>query len=99
MHPIHLAKLDKTRPVVVLTRPVARDRMRRITVATITSTVRGLTIEVPVGPENGLDQACVINCDTVDTIPAESLGRQIGYLLDSQEAALNAAIRLAFDLD
>jgi hypothetical protein len=33
------------------------------------------------------------------TIPKSALGRQLGYLLPTQEAALTAAIHSAFDLD
>jgi len=50
MRPIHSARLDKTRPVLVLTREVVRPHLGRVTVAPITSTVRGLSTEVPVGP-------------------------------------------------
>ena len=99
MRPIHAARLDKARPVVVLTRELVRPHMARVTVAPITTTVRGLSTEVPVGPANGLDYACVVSCDNIVTVPKSALGRQLGYLLPSQEAALTAAIRAAFDLD
>jgi mRNA interferase MazF len=99
VRPIHLAQLDKTRPVVVLTRELVRPHLARVTVAPVTSTVRGLSTEVPVGPANGLERACVISCDNIVTVPAAALGRQLGYLLPAQEAALTAAIRAAFDLD
>jgi mRNA interferase MazF len=33
------------------------------------------------------------------TVPKTVLGRQIGYLLPGQEAALTAAVHAAFDLD
>ena len=99
MRPIHAARLDNSRPVVVLTRELVRPHMARVTVAPITTTVRGLSTEVPVGPANGLDHACVVSCDNIVTVPKSALGRQLGYLLPSQEAALTAAIRAAFDLD
>ena len=99
MRPIHAARLDNSRPVVVLTRELVRPHMARVTVAPITTTVRGLSTEVPVGPANGLDHACVVSCDNIVTVPRSALGRQLGYLLPSQEAALTAAIRAAFDLD
>jgi mRNA interferase MazF len=99
VRPIHAARLDKARPVVVLTRELVRPHMARVTVAPITTTVRGLSTEVPVGPANGLDYACVVSCDNIVTVPKSALGRQLGYLLPSQEAALTAAIRAAFDLD
>jgi mRNA interferase MazF len=99
MRPIYLARLDKSRPVLVLTREVVRPHMNTVTVAPITTTIRGLSTEVPLGLANGLEERCVVACDHVTTIPATSLGRQIGHLLDEQEATLTDAIQAAFDLD
>lgn len=99
MRPIHTAQLDKARPVVVLTRELVRPHMARVTVAPITTTVRGLSTEIAVGPANGLDKACVVSCDNIVTVPKSALGRQIGYLLPAQETALTEAIHAAFDLD
>ena len=99
MRPIHLARLDKVRPVLVLTREVVRPYLRNVTVAAITSTVRGLSTEVAVGVDNGLDRASVISCDNITTIPVQLLLQQVGRLLPAQELALTAAIAAAFDLD
>ena len=99
MRPIHTARLDKARPVVILTRELVRPYMARVTVAPITTTARGLSTEIPVGPANGLDHTCVVSCDNIVTVPKSALGSQIGYLLPAQEAALTAAIHAAFDLD
>jgi mRNA interferase MazF len=99
VRPIHTAQLDKARPVVVLTRELVRPHMARVAVAPITTTARGLSTEVPVGPANGLDHACVVSCDNIVTVPKSALGPQIGYLLPAQESALTAAIHTAFDLD
>jgi len=98
MRPIHLARIDKTRPVVVLTRARARDAMATVTVAPITSTVRGLSTEVLVGRRNGLDHESAISCDNVTSIPARDLGRHLGYLLHDQEIELAVALVNAFDL-
>jgi len=70
-----------------------------VTVAPITTTVRGLSTELPVGPANGLEADCVVSCDNIVTIPANVLGRHIGVLLPIQEDALTVAIHAAFDLD
>ncbi len=99
MRPIHLARLDKSRPVLVLTRELVRPHMNTVTVAPLTTTIRGLSTEVPVGPSNGLDERCVIACDHITTIPVAALGQQVGLLLDEQEADLTDAIHAAFDLD
>lgn len=99
MRPIHLAQLDKLRPVLVLTRELVRPHLTTVTVAPITATIRGLSTEVAVGVENGLAGPSVVSCDNVTTVPADALGRQVGMLLDRQESALGDAIRAAFDLD
>jgi mRNA interferase MazF len=98
MRPIHIAQLDKPRPVVILTRELVRVHLTRVTVAPITSTIRGLSTEVPVGPANGLDRPSVVSCDNIVTVPTSALGRQIGYLFPTEEATLSEAIRAAFDL-
>ncbi|MBS9532764.1 type II toxin-antitoxin system PemK/MazF family toxin, partial [Mycobacterium sp. M1] len=67
--------------------------------APITTTVRGLATEVPVGAAKGLDQPSAVSCDNIQTIPVSELGRRIGYLRASQEPALAEAICNAFDLD
>lgn len=99
MRPIHVADLDKARTVLVLTRDLVRPHLAQVTVAPITSTVRGLSTEVAVGPANGLDAPSVVNCDTIITIAGAELGRRIGFLLPTQEPALTDAIHAAFDLE
>lgn len=99
MRSIHIARLDKARPVLVLTRELVRPHLDTVTVAPITTTIRGLSTEVPVDATNGLAQASVVSCDNVTTIPRTALGEQIGGLLDPQEQLLGDAIRAAFDLD
>ncbi len=99
MRPIYLVRLDKTRPAVVLTRESVRPRLRKVTVAPVTSRVLGLATEVPVGRMNGLDEESVISCDNLLTIPADELGRVVGYLLAEQEPLLARAIMHAFNLE
>jgi mRNA interferase MazF len=99
MRPIHMAQLDKARPVLVLTRELVRPHLGTVTVAPITTTIRGLSTEVPVDAANGLESPSVVSCDNVTTVPKTALGDQIGVLLDRQERALSEAIRAAFDLD
>ncbi|HET7735605.1 MAG TPA: type II toxin-antitoxin system PemK/MazF family toxin [Nocardioidaceae bacterium] len=98
MRDIHVAHLDKARPVLVLTRDSAREVLGKVTVAPITSTVKGLSTEVRLGPRNGLDQECVASCDNILTIDKRLLGRHVGLLLDDQEPALARAVLNAFAL-
>lgn len=99
MRPIHLAQIDKVRPAIVLTREVVRPYLTQVTVAPITSHVRGIATEVAVGRQNGLDHDSAANLDGVTTIAVADLGQQVGFLLDNQEEDLVRAIRAAFDLD
>jgi len=99
MRPIHIACLDKARPVLILTRELVRPHLATVTVAPITTTIRGLSTEVRVDGANGLTGPSVVSCDNITTIPEGVLGVQIGVLLDSQETALSEAIQAAFDLD
>jgi mRNA interferase MazF len=99
MRPIHVAQLDKARPVLVLTRELVRPHLVTVTVAPITTTIRGLSTEVHVDVANGLSGPSVVSCDNVTTIPTDALRDQIGVLLDHQEPQLSQAIRAAFDLD
>src|SRR5262245_40895701 len=99
MRPIHLAALDKTRPVLILTREHVRPYLNAITVAPITSTIRWLSTEVPVGRANGLEHESVVSCDNITTIPRAAIGRHLGYLLPAQEHPLAQAIAAAYDLD
>ncbi|MCL3860879.1 type II toxin-antitoxin system PemK/MazF family toxin [Actinotalea sp. K2] len=99
MREICLVHLDKTRPALVLTREGARGAMTKVTVAPITSTVKGLSSEVRLGPHNGLDHTCAVALDNVVTVPRTMLGRTVGYLTVQQEAELARAVVLAYDLD
>lgn len=83
----------------MLTRELVRPHVTTVTIAPITTTIRGLATDVPYGPRNGLDERCVVACDNATTVSADTLGRQIGRLLDEQEADLTHAIHAAFDLD
>lgn len=98
MRAIASVQLDKRRPALVLTRRSKLPLLSWVTVAPITSTVRGITTEVAVGPRNGLDHDSVVSCDSVTTVRAEAVGRTIGVFFDDQEPELARAISDAFEL-
>lgn len=98
MRPIFLARVDKPRPAVLLTREIAVGYLTSVTVAPITTRIHGLGSEVRVGPENGLECASVINCDNITTIKRSDLLQKIGMLTEDQNQALADAIGHAFDL-
>jgi mRNA interferase MazF len=71
---------DKQRPVLVLTRDSAVSYLTRVTVAPITSTIRGVPSEVALGPDDGMKQPCAVNLHNVVTVSKEHLGRRVAQL-------------------
>lgn len=87
---------DKQRPVVVLTRDSIIGHLSRITVAPVTSTIRGIASEVVLGPDDGMKDACAINLHNIVTVPKAGLGRLIVSLDERRLDQVCAAI--AFSL-
>lgn len=87
------------RPIVVVTRDRAIPVLANVTVAAVTGTVRGLPTEVPVGVEHGLTRDCVVNCDTLFTVPKRFLGPLRGELDPASRDRLRTALRIALDID
>lgn len=74
----------KVRPVLVLTRPEVIEVRTLVTVAEITTQLRGLLTEIDFDfHEAGLDRESVINCDGLHTIAQNSLTSYIG-IVDEQ---------------
>lgn len=86
----------KRRPVLVLTRPEVIDVRELVTVAEITSNVRGLVVEVPM-PEfvQGLADESVVNCDGLYTVRRSSLSDRIGEMDDRTMRAVCRAVTYA----
>ena len=98
MRTIALVQLDKRRPALILTRQSTLPMLSWVTVAPITSAIRGLTSEVSVGVRNGLDHGSVVSCDNVSTVRQDAIGDTIGLFFYDQEPALARAVSDAFDL-
>jgi mRNA interferase MazF len=69
---------DKKRPVLVLTRQDMIGRLHTVTVAPITSTVRGVPSEVALGTESGLKQSSAANLHHLATVPTAGLRNFVG---------------------
>jgi mRNA interferase MazF len=85
-------------PCVLLSRDVAMSRRQRAIVAIITSNVHGTRVEVPVGPEDGLDRDSVIDADDLVTLDTASLIRRVGALSPAKLPVLAEALRVALML-
>ena len=86
---------DKQRPVLLLTRASALDFLNRVTVAPITSTIRGSPTEVVLGIEDGMKHPCAVNLDHVITVPRAGLGRLVGHVSPIRLAEVCRALAFA----
>jgi mRNA interferase MazF len=86
---------DKQRPVLVLTRGSAVRHLSRVTVAPITSTIRGVPSEVALGPDDGMKVACAVNLHNVVTVPQDGMGRRLTQLDASRMRDVCAALAFA----
>ncbi len=87
------------RPVCVLTRDAAIAVLTAVTCAPITRTIRGTRSEVEIGPEHGLPDTSVINCNNVITIPIDDFDDEpVGHLDEPTRARLDQALRYALDI-
>ena len=87
------------RPVLLLSRNAAYRRRRSVTIAPITTRIRRIPVEVPLGPEDGLTRPSVVNLDEITTIHMSALDRQVAMLSPNKMDDVNRAICFALDLD
>lgn len=86
----------KKRPVLVFTRSEVLDVRTLVTVAEVTTSIRGLAAEVVVDDaELGLDQPSAVDCDAVHTVTQASLTTRIGQLGDDTMREVCAALGYA----
>lgn len=86
---------DKRRPVLVLTRQDMIGRLATVTVAPLTTTIRGVPSEVLVGPEAGLKEPSVVNFHHVVTVPREGLRAYVGVVSPAVMDAARDALLFA----
>ena len=70
-----------------------------MTIAPVTTRIRGLPVEVELGPEDGLPHLSAVNLDDITTVRKSQLGRPITTLSDDKMVAVAQAIKFALDLD
>ena len=90
---------DKPRPVLVLTRSSALEYLSRVTVAPITSAVRGVPSEVLLDADDGMKQPCVVNLHNVATVRRDALGRRVGRLPRDRMREVCTALAFALGCD
>lgn len=96
---VWLARLDKVRPFVVITRDPMGGLLHAVIGAPVTSTIRGLSTEVRVGPEDGVRLESVANLDNLQLVARSRLVRRIGRARPSTMDAICGAVSIAVGCD
>src|SRR4051812_14948928 len=90
---------DKKRPVVVLTRESAIAYLATVTVAPITSTIRGVPSEVILDEDDGMKASCAVNLHNAITVSQQHLGKRVARLSPSRMSQICAALRFSLGCD
>lgn len=83
----------------MLTRAEAIPVMRRVTIAYVTRTIRGIPIEVRLGEDDGMATECVVNLDNLRTVSQTLLGDPITSLSGPRMHEVCKALAIATGCD
>ena len=87
------------RPVLLLSRNEAYAVRELVMVAPLTTRVRGIPSEVPLGDEDGVPRPCVINLDTIATVAKASLRERLTNLSGDKLKAVDEALHFSLGLE
>ena len=87
------------RPVLILSRDKAVQVRSHVTVAPLSRTIRELPTEVLLDPSDGVPKRCVVNLDSIGTIPKVLLRERICFLSAGKMREVASAIRFALALE
>jgi mRNA interferase MazF len=90
---------DKQRPVVVLTRETAVAYLSTVTVAPVTSTIRGVPSEVVIDEADGMKRPCAVNLHNMVTVSQQRLGKRVARLSNARMGEICAALRFSIGCD
>ena len=90
---------NKKRPVVVVTRDSAIGYLSAVTVAPITSTIRGVPSEVVLDEEDGMKTRCAVNLHNAVTVAQDRLGKRVARLSAQRMSEICGALRFALGCD
>ena len=83
------------RPVLLLSRNEAYSVRELVTIAPVTTRIRGIRSEVSLGPEDGLPKPCVVNLDVIQTIAKTRLQERLTVLNTQKLKAVEAALHFS----
>jgi mRNA-degrading endonuclease toxin of MazEF toxin-antitoxin module len=87
------------RPVLLLSRNAAYSYLNNFIAAEVTTTIRRIAVEVPLGRDEGLPAKCVANCDNIRTVPRSALTKRIGQLSPQRRSEVKRALGHALAWD
>lgn len=90
---------DKQRPVVVLSRDSALAHLSTVTVAPLTSAIRGVPSEVLLDEEDGMKRPCAVNLHIVTTVQQHRLGPRVARLSSSRMREICSAMHFSLGCD
>src|SRR5262245_25028918 len=90
---------DIRRPVLILTRQSAIGFLTALTIAPITTTIRGIPTEVVLTESDGMFATCAVNTDNLQTVSKAKFGGFITHLKPEQILAVRKAIQFALGFD
>lgn len=85
------------RPVLILSRTAACSYLNKVIVGEVTSTVRGIPVEVSLGRREGVVVPSVVNLDNIHVVAKARLGDRLGTLSPDREREVKCALGYALD--
>jgi mRNA interferase MazF len=86
------------RPAILVSRDAAYAVRTSVTLVPLTTRRRGIPVEVPLEPTDGVPRACVANADNIITVLSSHLIRRVGPLSVDKLRAVDDALRFALAL-
>jgi mRNA interferase MazF len=90
---------EKRRPALVLTRDEAIPVMQKVTIAFLTSRIRGIPTEIRLGPEDGMPRECAVSFDNVRAVPKVLLSDPMASLAGKRMHEVCKALAIATGCD
>ena len=86
---------NKRRPVLVLARNEIAEMLNEILVVPVTRTIRGLSTEVILTPDDGMPVTCALNFDHVSLAQRDRIGGTLCTLPEARWAEVEHALLVA----
>jgi len=90
---------DKRRAVVILTRDSAIPYLSTVTIAPVTSTIRGVPSEILLDEDDGMKGRCAVNLHNAITVSQQRLGRRLTRLSSRRMSEICSALRFSLGCD